>query len=257
MQITVKSCNGKTTTIDVADSDTIEHVKAKIQENEGIDPYSLVFADRHLEDRCTLSDYSIQSGSVLHLVLRLEEGADGAPQPAANAADAADAAADAGVPSSPLGETSPPGAKAGPRRSVVIVKTLTGKVMEIDVDDGDAVSDVKDKIQAENGLARDQQRLIHAGQQLEDTKRLADVLTSGASEDAPPAMLYLVPRVEATTRSLLVASSVLGGPGAHGAWCMVHGGVCLCGARPWYPSGPEAACPHYKGLYMYHRSRHG
>jgi ubiquitin len=80
MQLFVKTLTGKTVSIEVEEGESIEDVKAKIAEKEGIPPEQqrLIFGGQQLQDAKTLDDYNVGDDATLHLVLRLRGGKVGA-----------------------------------------------------------------------------------------------------------------------------------------------------------------------------------
>ena len=78
MQLFVKTLTGKTVSIEVEEGESIEDVKAKIAEKEGIPPEQqrLIFGGQQLQDAKTLDDYDVGDDATLHLVLRLRGGTE-------------------------------------------------------------------------------------------------------------------------------------------------------------------------------------
>ena len=155
MQIFVRNLLGKTTTLQVDPSDTIEVVKEMICQKEGVpqNEQRLIFSGRQLEDHKTVRDYNIQKDNTLHLVLRLRSKTGRAAKISETEYEQ--------TTNSTVGDN-----------IEVFLKTLTGKTSEFHCQSSDTVESLKAKVKWKESIPVDQQRLIFNGQTLEDDSRL-------------------------------------------------------------------------------------
>ncbi|KAK2461312.1 hypothetical protein APHAL10511_006839 [Amanita phalloides] len=64
---------------------------------------------------------------------------------------------------------------------VMLIKTLTGKEIELDIDSSDKITRIKEKVEEQSGVPPQQQRLIFGGRQMPDERMVSEFnISAGA-----------------------------------------------------------------------------
>ena len=223
MQIFVQTLSGKTITLEVSSSDTVESTKYKIEDKDGLPTYyqSLVYGGREMQNEKTLQDYQVGKASTLCMYLRISATAEmkiHVKMPSGKMVSI-EVERDDTVVAVKTAMQSELGVPLDQQRlsfhsqqlendiylshygiqerselnlDIVVpitVKTLTGESFSLEVDAGESIKGVKKKLKERTGIFPEQQRLLYAGKPLNDNGALSDYDIGGG------AVVYLVRRL--------------------------------------------------------------